>query len=222
MKPRRLRVAVLAAALLAVAGAGCGGGGGDSGTDAGPSGQAVSIVDLEPYAIQKTDLPDGFKETQRQTEETAAACLRPADDVEKKLAADIGSLGLIGCEAVTFEHKVAADSDQAGTFALLFRDPDGAQGALPLVRDILVKSYRASGDARVVSVTELPVPALGDSALPGVLFKIALGDGQTDHSIYLWRRGKVVAVLAAANFLGQLTPDAARDVATRIDTRAAG
>ena len=85
-------MAVLAAALLAVAGAGCGGGGGDSGSDAGPSGQAVSIVDLEPYAVQKSDLPDGFKETQSQTEETADACLRPADDVEKQLAADIGSL----------------------------------------------------------------------------------------------------------------------------------
>ena len=122
---------------------------------------------------------------------------------------------------MTFEHKVGTDSDQAGTFALLFRDADGAQAALPLVRDILVKSYRATGDAKVVSVTELPVPALGDYALPGVLFKIAAGDKQTDHSIYLWRRGKVVAVLAAANFLGEISPDEARDIATKIDTRAA-
>jgi hypothetical protein len=218
----RLAVAVVLATVLGLSATACGGGGGASGSDSGLSGQTVSIVDLEPFAVVPSDLPDGFGEKQRQTEDTAASCLRPSDDAEKKLADDIGSLGLIGCQAVTYEHKVASDSDIAGTFALLFKDATGAQGALPLIRDILVRSYKATGDAKVVSVTELPVPALGDQAMPGVLFKVALRDAQTDHSIYLWRRGKVVDVFAAANFLGQLSPDAARDIAAKIDTRAAG
>ena len=220
MRTRRLLVA--AAAVLVLAGSGCSSGGdGESGSDAGPSGKAVTIVDLEPYAVEASDLPDGFDETQSQTEESAQACLRPSDDTEKQLAEAIGDSGFIGCQAVTYGHKVGTDSDRVGTFAVLFRDAAGAQAALPLLRDILVKSYRATGDAKVVSVTELPVPALGDDALPGVLFKVAVGDKQTDHSIYLWRRGKVVAVLAAANFLGEISPDASRDIATKIDTRAA-
>ena len=165
-------------------------------------------------------MPDGFDETQSQTEESAAACLRPSDDTEKELAEAIEDSGLIGCQAVTYGHKVGSDSDQVGTFAVLFKDASGAQAALPLLRDILIKSYRATGDAKVVSVTELPAPALGDSTLPGVLFEVAAGDKQTDHSIYLWRRGKVVAVLAAANFLGEVSPDEALAIASKIDARA--
>ena len=214
-------VVAVALPCSSLAGAGCSSGGdGDSGSDAEPSGKAVTIVDLEPYAVEPSDVPDGFDETQSQTEESAAACLRPSDDTEKQLAEAIEDAGLIGCQAVTYGHKVGSDSDQVGTFAVLFKDASGAQAALPLLRDILIKSYRATGDAKVVSVTELPVPALGDSTLPGVLFEVAAGDKQTDHSIYLWRRGKVVAVLAAANFLGEVSPDEARAIATKIDTRA--
>ena len=73
----------------------------------------------------------------------------------------------------------------------------------------------------MVAVTELPVPPSATRRCPGSLFKVARGDAQTDHSVYVWRRGKVVDVFAAANFLGQLTPDAARDIAAKIDTRAA-
>ncbi len=219
MTRHRFVVAVAFAVVVGLPTAACGGGGDESGS--GPSGQTVSIVDLEPYAVASGDLPDGFGELRRQTEDTAAACFRPTDDVEKKLAKDIETRGLIGCQAVTYEHKAAGDSDLAGTLALLFKDAAGAEGALPLIRDILVKSYRATGQAKVVAVTELPVPPVGDQALPGVLFKVARGDAQTDHSVYVWRRGKVVDVFAAANFLGQLTPDAARDIAAKIDTRAA-
>lgn len=221
MRWRRTAAVLAAIVVLVGAAAGCSSGGdGESGSDSG-LGKAVAIVDLEPYAVEPADLPDGFDETQSQTEETAAACLRPADDVEKQLADAIDDAGLIGCQAVTYGHEVGTDSDQVGTFAVLFKDADGAQAALPLLRDILVKSYSASGDAKVVSVTELPVPALGDTALPGVLFKVAAGDKQTDHSTYLWRRGKVVAVLAAANFAGGVSPDESLAIATKIDTRAA-
>jgi hypothetical protein len=220
MRPgRAAAAATLVVLLLGLAAVSCGGGSSDG--DAGPSEPSVTIVDLEPYAVEASDLPAGFEQKQRQTEETAAACFRPADEVEKKAAADIAALGLIGCQAVTYAHTAGGDSDQAGTFALLFRDEGGAQGALTLVRDILVKSYRATGDAKVVAVTEIPAPVLGDQALPGQLFKVQVGEKQTDHSIYLWRRGKVVDVFAAADFLGQLTPDAARDIAAKIDARAA-
>ena len=221
---RRVSAGLVGAVVAVLVMAGCGGGGGssDTGSEAASSGRAVTIVDLEPFAVAASDLPDGFDETQRQTEESAAACLRPTDDTEKELAERIQGFGLIGCQAVTYVHTVGAESDQAGTFAILFRNADGAQGALPLLRDILVKSYRATGDAKVVSVTELPVPVLGDSALPGILFKVSAGTAETEHTIYLWRRGKVVAVLAAANFVGAVGPDASRDIATKIDIRAAG
>lgn len=210
-------------AALVVATASCGGGGDDDGAvvpTAPPTaaGRTYTAADLSKFSAQPADLPSGYRQG-RSGELPPDECFEGAPP---SLLAQLQSSGFERCYASNFTKKSGDFTNDVGSGGLMFRDAAGASRALPVLRDMLGESFRATGEADAGSSRDLPASGLGDETPPGVSFNADLFGREFDVVLYVWRKGNVIAFLGGSDILDDMNAQSMLGIAERIDSRSAG
>ena len=220
MTRNRLKVLALVA-LLAVTAAGCGGGD----TDANGGGQAstgpFTTDDLKNFIVKSSDLPSGYELQEDESgTRNGAECL-PAETREAaEAASQLQSMGLVACQFAKFRKDVGGSYNTPGSTAFLFSDAEGASQALPVLRQFVAASGRATGGATAGPVEEIPVSGLGDEAAPGLRFTYGIDGADFVLVAYGWRVRNVLGFVVASDTLGDMSEQTVLDIAKKVDFRA--
>jgi hypothetical protein len=168
----------------------------------------VARADLTRFLLEDADAPVG---TQLDASSSGAQTLEQyaEDDAAKKQAlADAGFETSFFRVFVSTEALARRKGAIAISFAILFREPDGARAGLRIIRE----SVERDGGG----LSPRPAEGLGDDAfaLAGTL-EVGLLPG----FLYAWRRGNLALGLIAAGPAGIIDESAARALAERMALR---
>lgn len=191
---------VLAAAALAIAGFGaaCA----DTAAKFKPT-----AANLKHFVLAQGDLPEGYKRDNLMVSRSPGGCgdLGGNAAATRSYKRTLRALGFRRCASASFSKENQTQSDQElpmeltgeyGSEAILMRDRQAAANALPVVRRTLLKTL-VGGDIETHSI---PAPGLGSEAPRGILLTYDLERfGKVSTSIYVWRRGPLVAWVIAGH-----------------------
>lgn len=211
---------LLAAAALAFL-AGCGAARADKAAKFEPT-----AANLKRFVLAQGDLPDGYKRDRSMVSRSPGGCGELGADpaaarsYERKLRA----LGFRRCATASFSKEVHTQSDEMqltgeyGSEAILMRDRHAAAKALPVVRRTLLTTLTRGG----AEAHSIPARGLGSEAPRGVQLTYDLGRlGKVTSSIYVWRRGPVVAWVLAGHVPDDPAGARTLELARKIDSRIA-
>jgi len=219
---------VLAATALAFAGSGA------ARADAAATFKPTA-ANLKHFVLAPSDLPDGYTRDGGTSSRSPGGCTDLAGDpaaarsYERKLRA----IGFRGCASAAFTKEVETQIDEEmtmtatnepGSEAILMRDRQAAAKALPVLRRTLLKSFTAAGAGVPVEAHSIPAEGLGSAAPRGIQLTYDLGEilGKLTTSIYVWRRGPVVAWVVSSHVLGDFDDARTLELARKLDSRIAG
>jgi hypothetical protein len=219
---------LLATAALALAGAGV------AEADAAAKFKPTA-ANLKHFVLKQGDLPDGYTRNGGTSSRSPGGCTdiegdpATARSYERRLRA----LGFRGCASAAFTKEVETPIDEEmtmtatnepGSEAILMRDRRAAAKALPVLRRTLLKSFTAAGSVVPVEAHSIPAEGLGSAAPRGMQMTYDLGEhlGKFTTSIYVWRRGPVVAWVVSSHILGDFDDARTLELARNLDSRIAG
>ncbi len=210
-------------AALVVATASCGGGGEEDDAVAptappAAAGRTFTTADLSKFGVQSADLPPGYRQG-TSGELPPDECLEGAPP---SLLPQLQSFGFERCYASNFSKKSGDFTNDFGSGAMLFRDAAGASRALPVLRDVLSESFRATGEADAGSSRDVAASGLGDETPPGVSFNAELFGRDFDVVLYVWRKGNVIAFIGGSDVLNDMNAQSMLGIAEKIDSRSGG
>jgi hypothetical protein len=178
-----------------------------------PSATSEQIVHFQ---LLVADVRAGYREIARVS--PSEGCSSPAFDqagVKRVVGHDV-----VGCALVKLGRKNGDDVELVYLRLYRYEDEGHASDHIAQLRGDYLRV--AATNMAPGSRHDLPVSALGEEAPPGVTFATQMpGDGSASAIAYWWRRGTVVAVIAAGGTLGDFGPGEALALAHRIDDRAA-
>ena len=205
-----------------------------------PSAEAMvkykpTAANLKHFVLAQGDLPDGYKRDGWTSSRSPGGCAdiegdpAAARSYERKLRA----LGFRGCASAAFTKEVETPidedmtmtaSNEPGSEAILMRDRRAAAKALPVLRRTLLKSFTAAGAVIPVAAHSIPAEGLGSAAPRGMQLTYDLGEllGKFTTSVYVWRRGPVVAWVVSSHILADFDDARTLELARKLDSRIAG
>jgi hypothetical protein len=193
-----------------------------------------TAANLKHFVLAPGDLPDGYTRDGGTSSRSPGGCADIEGDpaatrsYERKLRA----LGFRGCASAAFTKEVETPIDEGvtmtasnepGSEAILMRDRQAAAKALPVLRRTLLQSFKAAGAVVPVEAHSIPAEGLGSAAPRGIQLTYDLGEllGKLTTSIYVWRRGPVVAWLVSSHILGDFDDARTLELARKLDSRIA-
>jgi hypothetical protein len=178
-----------------------------------PLGTSDQIVHFQ---LLVTDVRAGYHQIARVS--PADGCSSPA--FEQAGVRHVVGHGVARCALVKLGRKKGDDVELVYLRLYGYEDEEHASDHIAQLRGDYLQV--AATTMAAGSRHDLPVSALGEEAPPGVTFATETpGDGSASAYAYWWRRGTVVAVIAAGGTLGDFGAGEALALAHRIDDRAA-
>jgi hypothetical protein len=178
-----------------------------------PLGTSEQIVHFQ---LLVTDVRAGYRQIARVS--PAQGCSSPAFD--RAGVRRVVGHGVVRCALVKLGRRRGDDVELVYLRLYGYDDVAHASDHIPQLRGDYLRV--AATNMAPGSRHDLPASALGEEAPPGVTFATKTpGNGAASAYAYWWRRGTVVAVIAAGGTLGDFGAGEALALARRIDDRAA-
>lgn len=224
MTKNRLALVALVSALSMVA-TSCGGSSDDEG-ESGESGATtvapstsgnLTFEKLPGAGLQPFDLPSGYnpapESTGRRT--SVADCVKELARTSDSVKAQLQSLGLEGCDLMSFQSSSSART----SIAYLFRDVNGATQGLPVLRDVAV-NINFESDVKIEGRRDVPVSGLGDQSLPAFTVTGSKEGKKATFTIYIWRSRNVVFFVLGLDPPGEVKENTLLDLSKKVASRA--